>query len=358
VRAPATFLLLLVLCAPSVPAQLHNDEQLIFFPTIARQVNTGWELTVHGWVHEPESRRVLAAILRRAIGIDRDALTDAERATYRERTRYFLPDNERRKVITLQVGTLSRKTPPTAANGQFKLDWKLSPAEFDTLTISNRAIAVGALLATNDTRAFVGSVHVLSNHGLSVISDIDDTIKISDVRDHHALLLNTFCRPFNAAPGMAQLYRDWEARGAQFHYVSASPWQLYIPLAEFLAKAGFPAGTFHMKEFRVKDRTFLSLLADPQDYKLAIITPLLKRFPDRQFVLVGDSGEKDPEIYGVVARRFPRQIAAILIRNVTSEKSASDRYKIAFQDLPNHRWTIFDHPNELPDIYLGLSSVK
>jgi phosphatidate phosphatase APP1 len=350
-------LILLAFRTNSAHAQIHGDEQLIFFPTIARQLDKGWELTVHGWVHEPEERRVLGSILRRAIGIDRDALNDAERDTYRQRTRYFLPDNERRKVITLQVGTLHRSSTPTAANGQFQLDWKLSQAQFAALSVSNRSIAVSALLATNDSRIFVGSVHVLSNRGLSVISDIDDTIKISEVRDHDALLRNTFCRPFKAAPGMAQLYRDWERLGAQFHYVSASPWQLYIPLAEFLGKAGFPAGTFHMKEFRVKDRSFLSLLADPQAYKLRIITPLLERFPDRQFVLVGDSGEKDPEIYGVLARRFPRQVAAILIRNVTSEKAASDRYKNAFPNLPNNRWIVFDHPNELPDIYLRLSLV-
>jgi len=302
VRTLATSLLL-VLSSFSAGAQLHDDEQLIFFPSFARQTDTGWTLALHGWVHEPESRRILGAILRRAVGIDRDALTEAERATYRERTRYFLPDNERRKVITLQVGALRRVSPPTAANGQFKLDWKLTAVEFDSLSISNRAIAVSALLATNDTRVFVGSVHVISNRGLSVISDIDDTIKISEVRDHDALLLNTFCRPFKAAPGMAQLYRDWEARGAQFHYVSASPWQLYIPLAEFLGKTGFPAGTFHMKEFRVKDRTFLSLLADPQAYKLGMITPLLEQFPHRRFVMVGDSGEKDPEIYGASCSR-------------------------------------------------------
>jgi hypothetical protein len=348
-----TFLLLLVGACFS-EAQIRNDEQLVFFPSIARQVENGWELSVHGWVHEPEHRRVLGSILRRVIGIDRDALSDTERATYRERTRYFLPDNERRKVLTLQAGTLRRKTPPTAANGQFKLDWELSTAEFTSLAISNGSFAVSALLATNDGRAFAGMVHVLSNRGVSVVSDIDDTIKISEVRHHDALLLNTFCRPFEAAPGMAQLYRGWQTRGAQFHYVSASPWQLYIPLAEFVGQAGFPAGTFHMKEFRVKDRTFLSLLADPQAYKLKVITPIIKRFPERKFVLVGDSGEKDPEIYGVLARQFPRQVDAILIRNVTGEQRVSNRLTRAFQDVPDSRWILFNHPNELPEGCLRL----
>jgi hypothetical protein len=102
---------LFVATACSVIAQVQHDEQLIFFPGIARQVTNGWEISVHGWVHEPEERRVLGAILRRLIGIDRDKLTPAERAVYRERTRYFLPDNERRKIVTIQAGSLRRSTP-------------------------------------------------------------------------------------------------------------------------------------------------------------------------------------------------------------------------------------------------------
>ena len=349
---------LLLLTAPAVTAQLHQDERLVFFPGIARPANDGWELTVHGWVHEPEERRVLGAILRRVIPIDRDKLTDAEREIYRARTRYFLPDNERRKVITVQAGTLQRSSPPTAANGHFKLDWKLSNAQFAALPISNQCFAISALLDPKDTRSFLGVIHVLQKTGVSVISDIDDTIKISEVRDHDALLLNTFCRPFRAAPGMPELYREWEKRGWQFHYVSASPWQLYIPLAEFTGEAGFPAGTFHMKDFRVKDSTFLALLGDPQAYKLKVITPLLERFPDRQFVLVGDSGEKDPEAYGVLARKFPKQVSAILIRNVTGEPKGSERYKTTFREVPPERWIIFDHPNQSPVLNLDLSGSK
>lgn len=349
---------LLLFTAGCVTAQLHHDERLVFFPGIARPVNDGWELTVHGWVHEPEERRVLGAILRRVIGIDRDKLTDAEREIYRARTRYFLPDNERHKVITVQAGILQRLSPPTAPSGHFKLDWKLSNAQFAGLPVSNQCFAISALLDPKDTRSFPGVAHVLQKTGVSVISDIDDTIKISEVRDREALLLNTFCRPFRAAPGMPELYCEWEKRGWQFHYVSASPWQLYLPLAEFTGEAGFPAGTFHMKDFRVKDSTFLALLSDPQAYKSKVITPLFERFPDRQFVLVGDSGEKDPEVYGLLARKFPKQVSAILIRNVTHEQRGSERYKTAFRDVAPDRWIIFNHPKELPAIDMRQNGSK
>ena len=99
------------------------------------------------------------------------------------------------------------------------------------------------MLRRGDTRRFTGRVQLVEPQGRSVISDIDDTIKITGVGDPQAMLANTFLRPLRPVPGMATLYRQWADRGAVFHYVSASPWQLYAPLADFLAAEQFPAGT-------------------------------------------------------------------------------------------------------------------
>jgi phosphatidate phosphatase APP1 len=137
--------------------------------------------------------------------------------------------------------------------------------------------------------------------------------------------------------------------GAQFHYVSASPWQLYQPLSEFVRRNGFPAGTFHLKYFRVMDGTVLNLFQSPEAYKPGVIEPLLERFPQRRFVLVGDSGERDPEIYGALARKFPRQIVRILIRDVTGEAADAPRYRKAFDGLPLAQWRIFKEPEEIRD---------
>jgi phosphatidate phosphatase APP1 len=347
---------IVALCLEPSGAAIRSDEHVIFFPSFASQTENGWRLSIHGWVHEPETRPVLGAILRRAIPIDRDKLTDPEREIYRERTRYFLPDNERRKIMTVRLGPLRRDAPGTDADGHFTLRWNLTPQQFASLTPSNRCFNVAALLDANDSRAFIGTIHVLSNSGVSVISDIDDTIKVSEVRDHEGLLLNTFCRPFKAVDGMADLYRTWHTNGAQFHYLSASPWQLYLPLAEFVGKAGFPAGTFHMKDFRVKDSTFLALRGDPKKFKLKLIRPFFEQFPQRRFVLVGDSGEKDPEIYGQIAREFPKQVRAIFIRDVMDENRTSERYKTAFHSVPGSMWTIFVSPRELTAFTISASA--
>ena len=115
-----------------------------------------------------------------------------------------------------------------------------------------------------------------------------------------------------------------------------------------LSKEGFPAGTFHLKTFRLTDASFLNLFEEPYEYKLDILEPLLKTFPRRRFILVGDSSEKDPEVYGELARRCPRQILRIFIRNVTGQDADPDRYPKAFEGVPAEVWRVFDDPRALP----------
>jgi len=103
----------------------------------------------------------------------------------------------------------------------------------------------------------------------------------------------------------------------------------------------------NMKDFRWKDSSFLNLFADQLEWKLQVIEPILKDFPQRKFILVGDSGEKDPEVYAALARKYPDQIIFIFIRDVTDESAQSERYKKAFKEIPQAKWKIFKKPDEL-----------
>ena len=134
-----------------------------------------------------------------------------------------------------------------------------------------------------------------------------------------------------------------------FYYFSASPWQLYDPIVEFFRAAGFPAGSAHLKLFRAKDATFFSLFQDPHAYKTPLLDLLIAGSPGRRFVLVGDSGEKDPEAYTDAFRRYPAQVAAIYIRDVTGEGRDAPRYQTAFAGIPAERWQIFTDPTSLPE---------
>jgi phosphatidate phosphatase APP1 len=125
---------------------------------------------------------------------------------------------------------------------------------------------------------------------------------------------------------------------------------LFLPLSEFVRSNGYPVGAFYLKDFRWKDQSFFSLFQSPEKYKPKVIRPLFKRFPHSRFVLVGDSGERDPEIYGALAREYPRQVARVLIRQVSDEPNQELRYKQAFRDLPPDSWRIF---REAADISRG-----
>ncbi|MDH3920995.1 MAG: App1 family protein, partial [Rhodospirillales bacterium] len=209
-----------------------------------------------------------------------------------------------------------------------------------------------AVMPKGDRRQFTGQVQFLDPKGLSVISDIDDTIKISVVTDKRELLANTFLREFRDVPGMTETYGRWAEAGAAFHYVSSSPWQLYPALSTFMGHAGFPPGAFHLRWFRLKDETFFNLFAAPEESKIPVIESILRDYPIRKFVLVGDSGEKDPEIYGTIARRHGGQVRHVFIRNVSPQDDQGERFAAAFRGLPETIWTVFRSADELKRIDL------
>ncbi|UCC30033.1 MAG: App1 family protein [Phycisphaerales bacterium] len=338
----------------SLDSSIADDEHVVFFPTFGYLAldRASWVIQIHGWISEPELdsslRNASLGILRRLSGLEKD---EAETATFKERARAFLVDNERGKRISIRLGEKLHLAGISGPSGHFKGTIRLAPAEvkrlLDAQEMKDGWLRFEAITRDEDSRRFAGRVQLIGHKGLSVISDIDDTIKISQVTDYRALLKNTFLREFEPVPGMVEVYRSWAAAGACFHYVSASPWQLYEPLSAFLQTVRFPAGTFHLKSFRLKDSTAMSLFASPEGLKRDSIESILSAFPQRRFILVGDSGEKDPEIYGALARDHPDQVALILIHDVTSEPADCQRYQEAFAGIAKDRWTVFRHAEEL-----------
>ena len=95
-------------------------------------------------------------------------------------------------------------------------------------------------------------------------------------------------------------------------YVSSSPWNIYDMLEDFLDVHGVPAGPLFLKDWS------LTVLGKHRDYKTGVIRKLLDTYEDLPFVLIGDSGEEDPEIYLQAVREHPGRIRAVYIRDVTS----------------------------------------
>jgi phosphatidate phosphatase APP1 len=335
-------------------SDIESDYEIVFFPAIAHASNSAakdWDVEIHGCVYENEKHRLALATLREALALDRIHLTTPEKQRLNERTRLFMVDHKSGRKVVIQIGDHIFTSAKTRDNGEFLTKVRLS--DEDVRNLGPGPVEFKAVLARKDNRVFKGIIFFAPASGISVISDIDDTIKVTQVLDRRAALKNTFLEPFKAVAGMPQLYRNWATNeGAQFYYVSASPWQLFLPLADFLKANNFPVGVFCLKEFRLKDNTRFSIFENPQKYKPEIIEPILKNYPERRFVLIGDSGESDPEIYGDLTRKFQKQISHIFIRDVTGEAGESSRYKQAFRDLPAGLWTVFHDPAEITAVKL------
>lgn len=169
--------------------------------------------------------------------------------------------------------------------------------------------AVGQVLVPPDTARF------------GVISDLDDTVLTTNVTNKIKMfltvaLLNEYTRmPFK---GVAAFYKALQkgATGSEnnpIFYVSSSPWNLYPLLTEFLKIQDIPLGPLFLKDFG--NHTLFSS-GEHKSHKINNIESVLNTYPHLPFVLIGDSGEQDPEIYSEIVRKYPQRIKVVYIRNI------------------------------------------
>lgn len=221
----------------------------------------------------------------------------------------------------------------TDANGYFKVDEPLTNLKELSnnegwltyeIGFQNRA-AHGWI--QNDNR-FQGEMLIpATNSSFGVISDIDDTILHTGVTSTFKwrLVFNTFFRnaesrsPLEGAAAFYhQLHRGGTGKEANpIFYVSHSPWNLYRYLDLFLSHNNFPKGPILLRDMQ-------DMLGKKEEgekpQKQKEIIDILNAYPTKQFVLIGDGGEHDADIYIEIAQQFPNRIKAIYLRSVKHKK--------------------------------------
>ena len=173
-----------------------------------------------------------------------------------------------------------------------------------------------------------GNVRIVSSEEERIIvSDIDDTILIShSTQTVRKLKLMLFKNALTRLPfkGIAAFYQALE-KGKKtnsaypFFYVSSSEWNLYDLLENFFDHNNIPRGAFMLRKMESSIYKFWKSGQGNHEHKYDKIKFLLEFYEKQQFILIGDSGQKDPEIYERLAHEFPGRIETIYIRKIGSK---------------------------------------
>lgn len=177
------------------------------------------------------------------------------------------------------------------------------------------------LTVQGDDRSIMARVMVPDPHAtFGLVSDIDDTVMLTMLPRPLIAGWNTFVRDEQARrviPGMAEMYRDLLAShpGAPMFYLSTGAWNTAPTLNRFLARHGYPEGPLLLTDW---GPTNTGWFRSGREHKSTSLARLAADFPDIRWVLVGDDGQHDPQVYGDFASREPDRVRAIGIRQLTA----------------------------------------
>lgn len=155
-----------------------------------------------------------------------------------------------------------------------------------------------------------------------VISDLDDTVIQTGATDVVRMVRATIfgnARTRIPFPGVAAFYAALQRGGTgtgfnPIFYVSSSPWNLYDVIEQFMALQRIPQGPTMLRDWGMSlDRIPIGHSA----HKLSTIRQIMGMYALQRFVLIGDSGQEDPEIYREIVREYPGRILCCYIRDVT-----------------------------------------
>lgn len=181
----------------------------------------------------------------------------------------------------------------------------------------------------------IGKITIQEKNDITfgVISDIDDTIQKSyapsKLKAVKTLLFNNY-KTQEKIMGTSELYNilDKKSDGkvdGDLYYISGSPMQLNQRIESFLDYNNFPDGSIELKKMGLGKND--DSPTKQIDYKLNKLRALFDEYPNKKFILFGDSGEKDPEIYKQISKEYPSRVIAIYINNVTNDDKNSARYE-------------------------------
>lgn len=215
-----------------------------------------------------------------------------------------------REQVTVRVGQQSfTVTADRAGIVDAMLEVELTPGHHE------------AVLSTHPGNEVTADLYVFDpEQRLGLVSDIDDTVMVTWLPRPMLAFWNAFVLQQSSrkvVPGMPALYQEIARAnpGLPFIYLSTGAWNVFPVLRRFLFKNGYPDGPMLLTDW---GPTNTGLFRSGMQHKLRSLALLRSLFPELRWILVGDDGQHDPEIYGRFSREHPENVRAVAIRQLTS----------------------------------------
>lgn len=239
----------------------------------------------------------------------------------------------------------------TAYDGFFKFEWR---AEKE-VAAGWHNVKVEAIAENNEVLASAGGkIYVPHITQYAFVSDIDDTIIVSHSAKIYRRLRQLFIKnprtrkTFASVKKYYQLLANAHTDATQpnpFFYVSSSEWNLYDYLVEHFRFNELPEGTFLLNQLKRWKNLFRTGKTGHEG-KLIRVMRIMEAFPNQKFVFFGDNSQMDPVIYQKIAEKYPKNLAAVYIRNVRPSRQAETESLLLKIEQQQIETCLFLHSDE------------
>ncbi|KAF5687506.1 actin patch 1 [Fusarium circinatum] len=192
------------------------------------------------------------------------------------------------------------------------------------------------------------TAYLVPPKGITIVSDIDDILRVTKIYEPKEGLLNTFARPFTPWMNMPDIYANWSSsvKDLHFHYLTTTPEQATRNYMSFIYNT-YPLGSFDTRPLNFSD------VSATLSIRRFLLDKVFQTFPDRKFILVADTSNSDVmKDYPAMYKDYPGQVQCILLRN-TSSTDSGDKFPYntkGFKDIPQKNYMFFHVPDDIAKI--------
>ncbi|KAA6413534.1 MAG: hypothetical protein FRX48_03280 [Lasallia pustulata] len=201
---------------------------------------------------------------------------------------------------------------------------------------------------TQGTDTGNATAYLVPPEGLTIISDIDDILRVTQIYEPASGLLNSFARPYTPWLNMPSIYANWSAHipNFHFHYLTTTPEQVTRNYMDFIYKT-YPGGSFDTRPLNFSD------VSATLSIRKFLLEKAFQTYPRRKFVLIADTSNSDVmRDYPAMATEFPGQVQCIFLRN-TSATDSGDKFPYdtsGFKGLDQKMFMFFLVPDDLTNL--------